>query len=554
MNTTFAFVTYESSYAPCGGIQAVMQHLPDAMRKESQQPTVMITPFHHRIAGTTSLKLRSIGTVLIPVGRRDVPVAVLKLNGATPIYFLRPDDLAYFAGEKHPYDVPTGNGGEENILLRDSLFFGAAAVEALALIAPRKRFTLMMQDWEAATCALALAGRRHHHKLFVTLHNSYDSPAPGNMLRDLGIPPSACRGWTVLQRALPLVGKAIFTVSDQFAVDFREDPLQNTVMAPHLQRYLQSRLRGVCNGPFMKLKVERELLSAARKGVFKPLQSWKLRQRTKALRALAKVKSSDATPVWGDPQAFGGHVAPWFVFAGRDDSRQKGYDVAVAAIRTFLRKRRDAQFLFFPIPGDEGVRGLGFLRKLATGYPENVIAFPFRWGEGFGASLAGAAYGVMPSLYEPFGMASEFYLNGTVGLARATGGLCQQIRPLTGISSFSGAAAEQAAPYFAERAPATGLLFREAADLPSVVEDWRAINAAGYNTQPGRNRVKERGELPLFAAMAGELQGAMVDALDVLNEDPALYHRMLAGGCSLVQRNFSWRKAAREYLAGILER
>jgi hypothetical protein len=69
--------------------------------------------------------------------------------------------------------------------------------------------------------------------------------------------------------------------------------------------------------------------------------------------------------------------------AGRDDPRQKGYDVAAAAVEDYLtlnqRKPECAQFLFFPIPGDEGLAGLGFLRELADRFPEHVLAFPFIW-------------------------------------------------------------------------------------------------------------------------------------------------------------------------------
>ena len=37
------------------------------------------------------------------------------------------------------------------------------------------------------------------------------------------------------------------------------------------------------------------------------------------------------------------------------------------------------------------------------------MVLPFIFVEGYRAALQGAAFGVMPSLYEPFGMANEFY-------------------------------------------------------------------------------------------------------------------------------------------------
>ncbi len=61
MAKSLAFVTYETTHAPCGGIAAVMQHLPDAMRRQSGLPTCLITPFHHRIRKTVDLDLSPAG-------------------------------------------------------------------------------------------------------------------------------------------------------------------------------------------------------------------------------------------------------------------------------------------------------------------------------------------------------------------------------------------------------------------------------------------------------------------------------------------------------------
>ncbi len=555
MSKTFVFVTYETAHAPCGGIAAVMQHLPRHFKNTAKVPACVITPFHYRIAKTSGLKLKPIGTVVVPCDGQSVRVNVLKRAGAVAMYFLQAEDSCFFAGVKHPYDVDTSGLGDAKDLLRDSLFFGVAVRESLKIIAPGAHCVLMLQDWEAATTALALAGVKSRHKCFITLHNSYDSGASGAMLRRFGIAPSSCLGATVLTRALKVSERSVFTVSDQFALDFLTDPLQKIVMAPHLQKLLAPRLTGVCNGPFVKLGVDGKLITAAIRGDYRPLQRWKTAQKKTALKALGKVRPSAETPVWGDPKKFRRDDAPWFVFAGRDDSRQKGYDVAVAAIRLLLKKHRTCKFLFFPIPGDEELAGLAFLKKLAVAYPENVIAFPFIWREGFSAALCGAAYGVMPSLYEPFGMASEFYLQGTAGIARATGGLIQQINPVRGIPSYSRAVVHLADRWHQPQTPATGFLYREfpnaAESIPAIANDWRQINAAGYFNRSGQDRVNERGRLPLFKSMAGELGKCLTDALKVYVTDPAAYHTMLAAGVRLIQRRFSWTKAAREYLGGM---
>src|SRR5262249_22447408 len=191
------------------------------------------------------------------------------------------------------------------------------------------------------------------------------------------------------------------------------------------------------------------------------LAEWKAEHRQRFLGALEKLRSGEDRPVWGNIAQFARDEAPWFVMAGRDDPRQKGYDVLARAAEMFLEKRGQARFLFFPVPGDEGRPGLAFLRKLADRFAHSVLVFPFLFREGFLGALRGAAYGVMPSLYEPFGMANEFYLNGTVGIGRATGGIIQQIVPLHSAASYGSQTQRRAERWHAPGAAPTGFLFRE---------------------------------------------------------------------------------------------
>jgi glycogen synthase len=545
MSTKIVFMTYETCYAPCGGIQAVMNHLPAAVVEAARMPAFIVTPYHHRIARTASLKPQAIATMQVPYGKLNLTVDILLKSDPIPVYFIRPQEKSFFAGKRHPYDVDTS--GANSRLLYDAMLFGASAAKALSLIAPNSEFTLMMQDWEAATAALfARPGEKCRH--FLTMHNSYDSPLSDEVLIEFGLDPRLYPGETVLQRVLPRAQPPVFTVSDQFAVDLISDPLQKTVMAPHLQEELGTRLVGVCNGPFVDLKLPTTMIKKASRN-YKLLETWKSEQKAAALEALAEVKVTEQTPVWGNPKQFREEDAPWFVFAGRDDSRQKGYDVAVAAIREFLAIGGHGQFLFFPIPGDEGLKGLSWLADLATEYPTNVIAFPFIWREGFSASLSGAAYGVMPSLYEPFGMASEFYLNGTIGIARATGGLIQQISPLRELDSYTSAAARLVKQWHNPTSKPTGLLFREPDDLPSESDDWRAINAAAYNSSGAcLNRVSERMKLPLFKEMVIALTKCLIDASELYKNRPELYYQMLLAGIKHSQAAFSWKKSAEGYL------
>jgi len=128
----------------------------------------------------------------------------------------------------------------------------------------------------------------------------------------------------------------------------------------------------------------------------------------------------------------------------------------------------------------------------------------------------------MPSLYEPFGASTEPYLAGTPVVARATGGLTDQVRDI-------GADAELA----------TGFLYREqAAASVDLAENWQRIEGLG---EP-----HARMSVPLYGAMVSSLAAAIVQACGVYRYQPAQYARLLANGYDMA-RSFSWEKAASEY-------
>lgn len=553
MSVRIAFVSYETPYAPCGGIAAVMARLPIHVARASGLPVAVITPFHHRIDKTSTLPAEPAGSFTLSQGGRVLRVDLLRHEeeGSSWI-FVRVHDLRFFAGRRHPYDVAASTGEAENVLLRDSLLFGTAAARALEVLDPTARWVLLLQDWEAATTALALAGKEQRHLCYLTLHNSYDSPASNWDLLLSGMNPDACPGETVLDRALNRIEWPVFTVSEPFSLELTEDPLQAEILAPHLKDRLRTRIVGVNNGPFADLAVPEQIVAEGTCGKIGPLLKWKEAGRKEFLKALDSLAPGFQGPLWGDPSRFRRDQAPWFVLAGRDDARQKGYDVAVEAASLVLEQGADARFLFFPIPGDEGLEGLGFLKDFAERFPEKVLAMPFRFREGYFAALRGAAFGVMPSLYEPFGMANEFYLNGAAGIGRATGGILLQIVPLRGAASFSRAVELRSSRWHAPSAVPTGILYREPDDLPDALADWRAIHedsCGGGNRS--RGRLERRRGLRLFRAMADELRMAFFDGIRLFAQTPDLYCAMLAEGIQHIRRCLSWERTAREYLRRI---
>lgn len=553
MTSRVALVTYESPWFPAGGIAAVMGRLPNALALAAAVPTIVLTPFHRQSPKLCGLSRERVGTCIIRHSGNDVRIGASTFDDSQGCTwcFIEPENgkapitPPVFDGKRHPYDMPPAQ------LLRDALVFGVAVARTLETIDADAKWTVFLQDWETATAALAIATRLTHNELHLTLHNTYDAAATDEDLSAVEIDAALCPGTTVLERAIPLVRKPLMTVSDQFAIDMATDILQTTVIAPHLQsQFASAVVVGIDNGPFADVALPIDIFTAAAASDYEPLRNWKTDRKAKAVQALREHVSTEDQPLWGDQRRFRDDDSPWLVMAGRDDPRQKGYDVAASAIETYLKRNHGspncAQFLLFPVPGDEGLTGLDFLRSLAQRFSEDVVAFPFIWRAGFGAALQAAAYGMMPSLYEPFGMANEFYLQGAcIGIARGTGGNLQQIVPLRATAAFSLALQARAQRYHPISARPTGILFREL-DQTDASIDWEQINAAAYRAS-GRGRLEQRETIPVFRAMANEMRIAIEEAVRIYREDPHLYYDMLTEGISHIQRTFSWRRAAQEY-------
>jgi len=539
----YLIVADESSFSPGGGIAATTERKRASMSRILGREATLITPLHHRTAKTNAI-LKELEVVAPITGVRfrgeEMPLQLLR-HRKSNTYFVDARDAGpqWFGGSPTPYD--TSN------LLYDALLFGVAVRQALRLIDPgalTQQWVLELQDWEAATTALAMP----KGLLILTLHNSYDRAVSDELLRAFEIDPVGCPGpWgaseaTILERAIPLCLSPIRTVSRQFGRDLLSETFQVHVMADHLQKVLGVHgLVGVDNGPFCEVAQGLNLLLAPPNA--EALASWKREQRQAALRALDEYQPAANEEFWGDKAKFNRSSAPWFVMAGREDRRQKGYDVAARACRSFLLRGGNARFLFFPIPAGGNPDGLRFLQELSKEFPADILVFP-SFFPGFQSFMKGADYGLMPSLFEPFGMASEFALNGVPVVARATGGILEQVVPLRACAAFGDAVESRVD--FPVIAPPTGLLYREPDDVSFRVEDWVALN--DIERDPSR-----WAESPLFGAMASELCLAVEEASRIVRDQPSLYYRMLVSAVEHVQNRFSWEQNASTYARQVHE-
>ena len=548
---TAVFVTFESEFAPLGGLAAVMKVLPKRMALAHKGECLTVTPFfrditkchpnlYHQII-PTGIKIQ------VPFGKKVESCQVFQhqdQHGFKTIllesdnFFNAPCDCGDPPGHKTPCN-PYLNPKNPGQLLQDALFFCRAVPEALAGLGYTQDIVFYLQDWE--TAAIALTGKENPKILsatyLLTLHNPYDKPLSQAALSKIS--KKRLRGPTVLSKMISLLDGPLSTVSENFADELVKDPLHTRVYAPHLQRaFKKRRIIGINNGLFGRMDFPQATLEAAQQEDFSGIHQEKANRRRDLMVVMKEYQPRQA---WGSLN-FKQFDGPIFLLFGRDDPRQKGYDVAAAAIAKIPKGL--AKYVFTPIPGDEGIKGLQFLKKLAKKRPGEVKVFPFRMKKGYLELQRGASFLVMCSLYEPFGGATEGYAVGTPVVARATGGLVQQVSPYPS-PCLTPEVKNLALPYHGALGDPSGFLFREPGLKPKdIAAGWRKIVKCGY--WPGGNRVSDREGTVLFDAMVDQAAQALSDAIDMYAQNQREYASMIYNGFKILDR-FSWDLSVQGY-------
>jgi glycogen synthase len=550
---TMVFVTFESEFAPLGGLAAVMRVLPKRMAEGQKERCLTVAPFFREITKcrpTIYEQIHSTGVhCQIPFGGKSEKCEVFQHqdeNGFqtilldSPNFFNAPCDCEDPPDPRTPCN-PYLNPSNPEQLLQDALFFCKAVPEALVGLGHRQNLILYLQDWETAFMALTA---KEHPKILstrclLTLHNSYDKTLSHEALSKIS--KTRLRGTTVLTKMIPLMDGPLSTVSENFAAELVEDPIHSRVYAPHLQKVFKERqIIGINNGLFGNIDFPEAALEGAEQGDFNALRREKANRRQELMTVLKEYQPKQA---WGSVD-FNNFEGPIFLFFGRDDPCQKGYDLAAAAISKIPPGK--AKYVFTPIPGDEGIEGLEFLKILAKRRPGEVKVFPFRMKQGYMNLQKGASFLVMCSFYEPFGGATEGYAVGTPVVARATGGLVQQVSPYPS-QCLTPEVRRVAEPFHASFEAPSGFLFREPAlKRNDVVAGWRKIIDRGY--WPEGDRVADREGTLLFDAMVDQAAQAMTDAIDLYAHNQGAYARMIYHGFKVLDR-FSWDSSVQGYQA-----
>jgi glycogen synthase len=549
---TIVFVTFETGLAPSGGLAAVMKVLPNEMARHER--CLILAPYFANISPAVPV----VTTFPLAILDREYQVQIHRSGDetGTATYLLAAE--GFFSAPSDPYLNPEG----ANKLVEDALFFCAAVPRALAKISRLAGTTasdllLNLQDWETACVARAV--RRHPDlqrvACVLTVHNPYDryldpgsSPLIASLMGHLGLVRD-----NVLAQMIPLVDGPLSTVSQNFADELLSDPLHTDVFAPHLQALLASKgVIGIDNGIFGErhFPFSEQVRQEAEEGRFEKLQAAKWARRETLGQVLEDYQRQLAghrragKEAWGRDLTLSDPRLPVFLFMGRDDPRQKGFDVVAEAIRHIPLSQ--ARYIFAPMPGAEGLDGLAFLQKLAEERPGEVKAFPFRLDfEAFQALRAGSSFMVMGSFYEPFGAANEAYLSGMPVVARATGGLVQQVAPYPS-ASLSRHGRQLVALFHGRKAEPTGILFREPV-VPDVVGAWRTIVTCDYwYKAPRGDRIEDRRGTALFDAMVQSAAWGLQDAIELYRSDQEAYARMIYHGYKMLD-DFGWDRAVRGY-------
>ncbi len=503
---TIVYCVYENPFARAGGIAAVATHLPPALR-EAGEGVLLLTPFHRNLKTTpANSELDRVADLKVPFGGVEIAAELFEHVDKSGTRWVFIQAWGMFDAGGGPDRTNPYSHDQPELLLRDALFASAAAPYAAAALGVDRNVIFHLQDWQLASAALTvkqavLGGVLESAATVLTSHNPYDHALPDRHLAyitdRLGPALWPLGEGTVYQRMIPLTDAPLSTVSPNFARELVEDQLQTLHFAGHLQDVYEAHsVVGVNNPLFGEPK---NPYTAA--GTAKKIFAEKMRKRKAMLRVLAAFKDERALgslnggegrPLTGLPDEI-----PVFMMFGRLDPGQKGFDLLARALEGFAPG--EARFVLAPSVGDAGGPWIEDLARLAQRRSGEVVVYPFRMTSGYMETMAGASFIVMPSFYEPFGAATEAYLAGTPVVARATGGLLDQVND-----------------FRRRQSTATGLLFREKLPLGS---SWPSIITAPTP--------EERVGIPLYAMMAEALFEALQQAAALWRDDRVAYSRML---------------------------
>lgn len=531
---TVVYCSFENRFAKSGGLGAVTTKiLPFLKEAREDCNAILITPFHSKIIDSNKLKSPGISVEVIFDGR-PVKIEILEhtveynapQKGTLKEYYLKAEG---FFDAQNPLNDPyifSQDDRERNdeAIRENALFFCHAVPFALNALGIKENVILHLQDWQMALTSLTskeamLNGTLKSCVTVQTMHNSFDTFIPWTSLAKIlnenriqKISQQFHDGLTAFQIGLQLVDAPITTVSENFAREFTSDILQTEHFAPHLQTiFRKSGVVGVNNGAFIDPPAE---FSGEKNLTIQKLKTIKNKNRKLLLQVLDEYHPPER---FGKLTFQGGSIMnlpdtiPILVMSGRLDYNQKGYDIFLQAIEPFAED--EIKVILTPMPTKPS--DLDFFKDVVNRCHGNVTVFPIRMTRGFLELQIGSTLGLMPSIYEPFGAAIEYMVNGTVNIARQTGGLTDQIDDHQ-----------------------SGFLYRETNAFYNLENIKHFSNLT--------DNVFMRRENPWVQSMVDALHEKIKEAIYLYQNHPNEYYRLIIMGFKKAKK-FDWAQSARKY-------
>jgi len=531
---TLVYCSFESRFAKSGGLAAVTTKILPYLKQVNKIPTViLVTPFHSNIIDET--KIKNTGLVFdVPFGQKIVKVEILEYlcqysepeEGNLKEYYLKAD--GFFDAQNRlndPYIYFENDTARNDLVIKENaLLFCKAIPLAMKQLKLQENIVFHLQDWQTALISLTSKEAMLNETLkscatVVTMHNAFDFFIPWQALakiidktRVIKISQHFHEGLTALQIGLQLVDAPITTVSENFAREFTTDILQIQHFAPHLQTIFQkSGVVGVNNGAFVDFPPE---FSQVKNITINKLKAIKFKNRRLLLKVLDE---------YHPPERFGELTyqdssitnlpdsIPILVMSGRLDYNQKGFDIFLQAIERF--DEDEIKVILAPLPVKPF--DLDFFREITSKCKGNVTVFPIRMNQGYHELQIGSTFGFMPSIYEPFGAAIEYMVNGTITIARKTGGLVDQIDDNR-----------------------CGLLYREDSSFYNLENIKLFYELADNLTMRRHNKWVQ--------SMVDALYEKIKEAIYLYQNHPNEYYRLIIMGFKKV-RSFDWSISASKY-------
>jgi glycogen synthase len=440
------YCSFENRFAKSGGLAAVAVNILPFLKETNHiKAASLISPFYPHIMARAPLQSTGQSFRLFFDSRFiDVEILEYKVEYQKPAtgwiseFYLKAD--GFFAAQNplnDPYHYVLGDPDANDEAIRyNAAFYCKAVPAALVAMGIRQNVILHAQEWQTSLVSLTAKEAMSNDLLsscavVQTIHNPFDSYFSAENLKKMVDEPRKLRidhmlnqGATAFQIALPLTDGPTSTVSENFAREYTSDILQTEHFAPHLQGiFSRNGVHGVNNGPFIGFSAEF------------PKRGGHSLQEIRAIKQKNRKALLDVLDTYNPEERFGqltfqnGSICqlpdevPIIVMSGRLDPVQKGYDILLRALERFGRDEIKAILTPMAVRSSD----LDYFHEVASKCRGNLTVFPIRMQHGYQALQSGATYGIMPSVYEPFGAAIEYLVNGTAVIARATGGLVNQV-------------------------------------------------------------------------------------------------------------------------------